>query len=295
MTHAFVRFSACAALLLGVTTVQAQQAARQIDVVVVDRDNNPVTNLTAADFVVRENGVAREIGAVGPGAPPSPVVLLIDNSQAANPAIADLRRALTSFVGSLTTGEPPVPIGLRTFGERPTKLADPTASTAVLRGIEGLFHRPGAGAHMLEAIVETTNDLVKAKADRPALIAFVVESGPEFSQEDRPRVVQALQRANATLWVVVLQAPAGEVLSTTENRERAAVVGDVTIESGGLDFRVLAPQGIPAAFDRLQRLLTSRTRIAYGRPDRLVPPQKLEITVRREGLRVLAPRWTSAR
>jgi hypothetical protein len=126
---------------------------------------------------------------------------------------------------------------------------------------------------------------------RPALVAFVAEAGAEFSQTDRPRVARALQRAGATLWVVVLQAPAGGLLTTTENRERAAVIGDGTVESGGLNLQVLSAQGVPAAFERLAKLLTSRVRVTYARPDALVPPKELEVTVRREGVRVLAPRW----
>jgi hypothetical protein len=300
MTRSSIRLAACAAVC-GVaaaaagTSTYAQRVPQQADVIVVDRNNNPVTDLTVGDFIVREDGVAREVSAVGAGGPPSPVVLLIDNSQAAEPAIADLRKGLTSFVTALGAGESPVQIGLRTFGERPTKVADPTTGSVVQLGIDRLFHRAGAGAHMLEAIVETTNDLVKAGAVRPAIVAFVVESGPEFSQDDRPRVAQALQRAGATLWVVVLQARSGALVNTPENRERSAVIGDGTVESGGLNIPVLSPQGITQAFERIRTLFASRVRITYARPDTLVPPETLEITTRREGLRVLAPRWTGGR
>jgi hypothetical protein len=297
MTRSLVRFAACAvscsvAAAAGVMSADAQRGPQQTDVIVVDRDNNPVTNLTVRDIIVREDGMAREVATVGPGGPPSPVVLLIDTSQAAEPAIADLRKGLTSFVAALTAAGSPVQIGLRTFGDRPTKVNDPTSGAAVQRGIDRLFHQPGTGAHMLATIVETSNDLVKAGAVRPALVAFVAESGPEFSQDSRPRVAQALQRAGATLWVVVLQTPAGGLVDTAENRERAAVIGDGTIESGGLDFRVLSPQGLPPAFDRLRTLFTSRLRITYARPDTLIPPKEREVTTRREDLRVLAPRWT---
>jgi hypothetical protein len=217
------------------------------------------------------------------------VVLLVDNSQAAEPAIAYLRQGLTSFVAALTPDNP-VPIGLRTFGERPTLVALPTTGAVVQREINRLFHRPGAGAHMLQAIVETCDDLIKAGATAPALVAFVVEAGPEFSQEDRLRVRQALRRAGATLWVVVLQASAGGLLSTSENRERAAVIGDGASESGGLNLQVLSPQGIPDAFERMHTLLTSRLTIAYARPETLIQPETLAIATRREDLRVLAPR-----
>ena len=296
MTRSFSRLIACAAVGSVVaaavfTSAHAQRGPQEVDAIIVDRDSNPVTNLTVRDVIVREDGVAREVATVGPGGPPSPVVLLVDTSQAAEPAISHLRTGLTSFVTALTAASSPVQIGLRTLGDRPTKVADPTTGAAAQRGIERLFQQPGTGAHMLDTIVETCNDLVKAKAVRPALVAFVVEAGPEFSQNDRPRVAQALQRAGATLWVVVLQAPAGAILNTDENRERAAVIGDGAVQSGGLNFQVLSPQGIPGAFERLQKLFTSRVRITYARPESLIPPTELEITTRRDDLRVLAPRW----
>ncbi len=287
--------TAVCALVAAAAVASAQRGPQQVEVLVLDRDDNPVKGLTVADFVVREDGQAREIAAVEPAPPPSPIVLLVDNSQAADPAIADLRKGLTGFIAGLTGPDSPVRVGLWTFGERPTKITDPTVGGAAQRGVDSLFHRPNTGAHLLEAIGDVTRDLVKLGAVRPAIVAFVAESGPEFSQEDRPRVAQALQRAGATLWAVVLQAPAGGLVTTTENRERAAVIGDGTGDSGGLTIRVLSPQGIPGAFDRLQRLFTARTRISYGRPEKLIPPKTLEITTRREGLKVVAPEWAVGR
>jgi hypothetical protein len=296
MTTQTTRLLTCAALWAAATVVMPAQSQRsprqqQTDVIVVDRNNSAVTNLTMDDFVVREDGVAREVISVGPGQPPSPIVLLVDNSQASEPTILDLRKGLTGFVDAIAASDSAVQIGLRTFGERPTKVSDPTTAALVRLGIERIFHRSGTGAHMLEAIVETSNDLAKSGAVAPAIVVFVVEAGPEFSQDDRPRVAEALKRAGATLWVVALQARAGALVSSTEARERAAVIGDGTVESGGLSLPVLSSQSIPQAFERLHALFTSRQRITYGRPDTLIPPETLEITTRREDLRVLAPRW----
>jgi hypothetical protein len=296
MTTRTTRLLTCAALWAATIVVipaQSQRSPRQhqTDVIVVDRNNNPVTNLTLDDFVVREDGVAREVISVEPGGPPSPIVLLVDDSQASEPSILDLRKGLADFVDAVAASDSPVQIGLRTFGERPTKVFDPTTAAAVKPGVERIFQRAGAGAHMLEAIVETCTDLSKAGAVAPAIVVFVVEAGPEFSQDDRPHVAAALERAGATLWVVALQARGGAIVNTPEARERAAVIGDGTIESGGLSLPILSTQSIPAAFERIHRLFTSRQRITYGRPDTLIPPKTLEVTTRRDDLRVLAPRW----
>jgi hypothetical protein len=270
----------------------AQPGPRRAEVVVVDRSNAPAGGLTVRDFVVREDGVPREVASVTPAAPPSPIVLLVDNSQAAEPSIAYLRKALSDFVASFAARENPPRLGVWTFGERPTKVVTEATAAVVAREIERLFHRPSTGAHMLQAIVEACADLVKANAGQPALVAFVVESGVEFSQEDHLRVAQALRRAGATLWVVALQSRASALNESLENRERAAVIGDVSVESGGLNLMVLSPQGLPDAFAQLQRILTSRLSIAYARPESLVPPERLEITTTRDDLRVLTPRWT---
>ena len=112
----------------------AGQAARQqqLDVIVVDRNQNPVTDLTPAEFVVREDGVAREVISVTAGAPPSPIMLLVDNSQAAEPSLLDIRRGLAAFVDAF--GATSVQIGLKTFGERPTTVAAPTSPAMVRIG-----------------------------------------------------------------------------------------------------------------------------------------------------------------
>ena len=297
MTAHPTRLLACAlaALALGVApplNAQRSPLSQRADVIVLDRADAPVTNLTAADFVVREDGVAREVISVAPGPPPSPIVLLADTSQAVERAIPDLRKGLASFVDGIGTLDPAVQIGLRTFGERPTKVTDPTTAAMVQLGIERLFHRDGTGAYLLQAIVETSGDLAKAGATGAAIVVFVVESGPEFSQDDRMRVATALKRAGASLWVVVLQSRSGG-LGSPEDRERAAVIGDGTIESGGLNLPVLSAQAIPQAFAKVQTYFASRLRITYGRPDTLVPPERLEIAARREDLRVLTPRWTA--
>ena len=287
---------ACAAAALASWPASAQRSPRQqeVDVIVVDRNNDPVRDLTAGDFVVREDGVAREVVRVGPAPPPSPIVLLVDNSQVAEPSILDLRRGLANFVDGMAAAEATVQLGLRTFGERPTKVSDPTSAASVRVGIDRIFSRAGTGAYLLEAIVETCRDLSAAGASHPALVAFVVESGPEFSQDDRQRVAGALKQAGATLWTVVVQARASSLPNTPEARERAAVIGDGTVESGGLNFPILSPQTIPQALARIQALFTARHRITYGRPDTLIPPERLEITARREGFRVLAPRWAAS-
>ena len=74
-------------------------------------------------------------------------------------------------------------------------------------------------------------------------------------------------------------------------RERASVLGDVTRDSGGMNKVVLSAQGVEQGFNTVTALLTSRYLVTYGRPDSLVPPDKIEVTSRRKEVRILAAKW----
>jgi hypothetical protein len=60
-----------------------------------------------ADVILREDGVAREVLQVARATEPMSIAVLIDNSEASSPALADIRRALTSFVCLLYTSPSP--------------------------------------------------------------------------------------------------------------------------------------------------------------------------------------------
>jgi hypothetical protein len=278
--------------LLPATSAQRESRSQDAFATVVDRDGAPVTNLGVDDFVVREDGLVREILRVEPAPPPSPIALLVDTSQAAEPVINDLRKATAAFIEAISRSDQPPLIGLTTFGERPTKLADFTQGPVLDLAIDRIFSRAGTGAYLLEAIMETTAEFGQGAGTRPAIVAFVAEAGPEFSTTQAEQVAEALQRSHATLWTIVLQSRFASGTSP-EIRERARVVTDVATDSGGLNRTVLSRQGIPDAFARIASLLASTYRITYGRPDTLIPPETLEITARREGLRLLAPRWAT--
>ena len=72
--------------------LDAQARERVAFVSVVDRDSGqPVTELSPADVVVREDGVRREVLRVTRASGPMHIAVLVDNSAAAEPAIPDIR------------------------------------------------------------------------------------------------------------------------------------------------------------------------------------------------------------
>ena len=57
-----------------------------------------------------------------------------------------------------------------------------------------------------------------------------------------------------------------------------------TRESGGQRVTLLSPMGLNTALDKLARELLSQYKVVYGRPESLIPPEKIEVSARRPGL-----------
>lgn len=275
-------------------SVNATQQLRQrtIAVSVLGRSDLPVSDLAERDFSIKEDGVQREILRVAPAAPPTHVVLLIDDSSAAASNLRELRSTLNTFTDRLTEEVPAPAVRLTTFGDRPTVVTDfsPTFS-AVSRGIDRLQPRQGAGAMFLDAIIETCRDLRTRRITGATLVAFVAEEGPEFSNARARTVADALRGVGAGLWTVTLQDRDGAGGLSDSGRERAMVIGDVTTESGGRNAVILSDQNLPQAFEKLAQQLFSRYEVTYGRPEAMVPPTKIEVTVRDRSWKVQASKW----
>jgi hypothetical protein len=285
---------AAAAVLASVSTRAevAPQKTKTIYAAITEKTGAPVANLTAADVTVREDGQAREIVSVKPTATPMTVALLIDNSHITQGMTQELRIGMTGFVTSLLKASPDSTMSIATFGDRPTPVRDFTSSVPVLTKDTGrLFPVTGAGSYLLDAIIDATKALKKIDAPRKVIVAFADETGEEFSNQGRQQVFDAVKASGASLWVVVLQG-GGAATETTEGKDRSAVIGDLPRQSGGMTLTILNKQGLVDRLTYLANQLAHQFEITSGRPDQLIPPSKLEVTVSMKNVLVAAPRWT---
>jgi VWFA-related protein len=256
---------------------------RDVFVSALDGKDKPVTDLSAADFIVREDGVTREVLKAVPATDPMQIVLLVDDSQAAEPAIARLREGLTAFVDKLQGhGD----IGLVTIGERPTSVVPATTDTAaVKKAVNRIFARTGSGAYLLDAIVDVSRGLERRHAARPIIVAITME-GAEFSNLHYQTVLKELQASGATLHVIAVGTPASSLAD--EMRNRNIVLAEGTKATGGRRDQVLDPSFLSEAIPRLADELLNQYVVTYGRPDTLIPPEKIQVTVSRPGVTVRA-------
>jgi VWFA-related protein len=261
----------------------SDKRTRDIYVSVVDGSGKAVTDLTAQDFTVREDGVVREVTSAGPATEQLTISMLVDDSQAATEAIQFMRDAIPSFVQRLN-GK--AEIAIATIGERPTNQIDYTTSTDALKKVVGrLFQKSGSGGYLLEGIVEVSRGLQKREPKRPHIVAISTE-GPEFSNRSHQQVLDALYASGASLHVLVLGQPSDS--TTDEMRERNIVIGDGTAKTGGRRDQVLALSGLTDRLNQVADELTNQYVVQYGRPEQLIPPEKVQVTVKRQGLTVRA-------
>ena len=252
---------------------------RDVYVSVVDSKGVAVEGLTAADFTVREDNVSREVVRAVPATEPLDIVLLVDDSQAAMQAIPYLRDGLTRFIDRL---QGKAAIGIVTVGERPTSVAERTTDTAALnKGVSRIFARPGSGAYLLEGLVDVSRGFQKREVARPVIVALTVE-GVEYSNAPYQTVLDELHKSGAALHVLAIGSPAGPV--SEEIRNKNVVVARGTESTGGRREQLLTEMAIPDALGRLAGELLNQYVVSYGRPEALVPPEKLEVSVKKPGL-----------
>ncbi len=291
MTHA-IRALALAALVAFAPVSPQQEPrpsaasdarTRDVYVSVLDSKEAPVTGLTAADFTVKEDGAAREVLRAGPATTPLQVILLVDDSEALTPALQPMREGLTKFVDKMQGhGE----IGIVTVGERATSLVPSTTDVnALKRGITRIFARSGAGAYMLDGIQEVSQGFQKRKAERPVIVALTME-GVEFSNLQYDTVLKSLDAGGAALHVLSIGSPNRSM--SDEWRNLNMVIAEGTKNTGGRRDQVLAISGIPEALLRVADELTNQYVVTYGRPERLIPPEKIQVMVSKPGVTVRA-------
>jgi hypothetical protein len=266
---------------------------QRVFVSVVDKKGIPATGLAVTDFTIREDGRAREVLNVEPATGPLDVALLVDTSATTAGAIPDLRDALKAFADALWANNPDTQIALYSFGERPSLEADSSSSAVNLgRRIDRLFATPGSGAYFIDAVIDAAKSQTKSTSSRRVIVAYVDENGPEFSNRRHDYVYDVVAAAQTSLWAVARQG-FGSSTSTVENRERAMVIGDVTMRSGGRSAMVFDSTGLKTQFTNIATQLLSQFMVTYGRVDSLIPPERLEIKLTNSDLRLASPRWTT--
>ena len=262
----------------------AQAAQKAMYVSVVNEAGTPVKDLDAADFIIREDNVAREVLHVEPALDPMQIAILVDNSTAARNNISHIRTALPSFVGALTDGlaGQKNEVSIIAIGERPTVLADYTTSPAALqKGIDRIWSLRDTGAYLLDAIPEVCQGFKKREATRPVIVALTAE-GPEFSNRQHDQVIEPLKATGTAFNALVIGRPSSSLSS--EARERNMVLDEGPRVTGGARMDILAIEGLAPRLKQLADQLMHQYKVTYARPQSLIPPERFAVATTKPGL-----------
>jgi VWFA-related protein len=263
------------------TYAQAGDRERTLFVSAIDEKGEPVQTLSPDDVVVREDGVRREVLRVSRATEPIDIALLVDNSASAEDSVTHTREALRRFVAKMAAGNQ---IALVALADRPTIFVDYTSDPKRLEsGIGRLFSMSMSGMTLLDAIVEVSRGLARRETPRVAIVP-VINDGVEFTNRYSRDVIEALKTASAPLHAITVGS--FQINGDLAARERAYVLDQGTRDSGGQRVTLLSPMGLNAALDKLARELSSQHKVVYGRPQSLIPPEKLEVTSARRGVTV---------
>jgi VWFA-related protein len=266
-------------LLLTIALLWGDLAFAQVDeriiyASVVNKDGEPVLDLVAKDFIVREDGQPREVLSAVRDTDPLQIALLADNSDRMRSHLMDLRKALGAFADATREG---VQVSLITLAERPTIAVGYTADRAALRkGIDNLFAFP-AGNYLLDGIAETSQGLSKRTMWRSAIVV-ISGSGAEYSYRQYTEVLRFFREGGATLHVLTLGAG-------SNNAGREIVLSRGTAETGGRYENIMAATALELKARQMATEVSNQYRVTYARPQRLVPPKHTEISVRRPDLK----------
>jgi VWFA-related protein len=270
--------------------VFAQVKERVIYTSVVRDKGEPVTGLSARDFIVREDGVSREVLRVAKDDDPMQLALLVDTGVEMRGRVSELRRALSAFINTLRPG---VEVSIFTTAERPTIVVPYTSDRAALqKGVDRIVALE-AGNYMLDAIAEVSQGLAKRPNAR-SVIAIITARGPEYSYRDYSEVLRIV-KANGTpaLHAMMLggaeaqQSIAGLSVDMRGGQrpegngvDLEIVLGRLTKETGGRYEEVLSPSALAFKLQQLSAELSNQYRVVFASPERLVPASKTEITAR---------------
>jgi VWFA-related protein len=256
------------------TTDQQPGASRFVLASVVDTQGQPVLGLTADDFVVEEGGRRCDTLTASPAQ--YPVAIIVDTTHAARPEFIRISAAVRQFVDRLRGRE----IALYTFGERATRVADYTRDTAALhKAADGLFARPDAESHVLDAIIDAAKDLRKREL-AVGLIVVVSAGGNDQSNRTPREVFEPVMASRSIVRVVELRTPraSGRLnnprfrRTITSDREAEAALGLEELLRGLADRTrghytlIYSSSGYSAALDELQRQLAAEVVLEYLAP-----------------------------
>ena len=253
---------------------------------VLDENNQPVMGLQPNDFLVREDQAVREVLRVSQNPTGRQIALLVDTSAYAEGAVRDFRLGLNALIETLYQGNE---ISLISYGGPPRILVEATGSRSRLEaGVGQIFAFASSAAYLLDAMRETAHGFARREAARPVMVVLTTE-GLDHSNADSNVVLRSLEEAGVALYTVVLRENAlnrvgGSPLARWRIERDLALSRGPTL-NGGRRRDLQTSMGTESTMREIATEIRNQYLVVYSRPNMLIPPERIEVNVTRDGMR----------
>jgi hypothetical protein len=242
---------------------------KTILVTVLDKTGAPIKDLTAAEFVVTEDGKRREVTGAELATERLFVSVIVDTSKPPDGDVdrsRDVRTSVAGFVKAIHAVSPSAEIALRSAGGAVSLLQHSTNKTADLEQATGrLVPDLSQATVVIEALSEAARELAETPSPRRAIVTLDFATREDSSVEPSS-VVGDMFRAGASVWAVSVQGPRGR-----NSTIRDSMMNHLTRVTGGVRTTALVPTALESILTNLAACLTSQYVVTYMRPDGSVP------------------------
>ncbi len=208
-----------------------------------------IANLTAADFVVEEDGVPQPVRAFAQGEFPLSLAIGLDRSfSVPSPRLSGIAAALEGFLRRLRPPDEAMLVGIGSETEVLAPLSRDRGPA--LRALARLD--PWGTTPLYDAMLSSV-DAIQSATGRRALV-LVSDGVDRYSDASPATLVDTVRRRDVLVYPVTL------------SRRPPSVFAEVAAVSGGRSFQVRDPRGLPAALDTIANELRAQYLLGYDPP-----------------------------
>jgi VWFA-related protein len=268
-------------------SLSAQAVNRTVYVTVTDSKGAAVTDLTPANFKVKEGGKDREIIKAEPAKALPHIALMVEERLAPD---QQTRVGLFEFVKRINGA---AEISLITVGLRNTTIVPyVTAPNALLKAINELSLNPQPTSNLTEGINDIAKIFEKERPERPVIVV-VGFSGGQAGGASASSILTQLRQSGAMFYAVTYGPPdtanSSNLGTMGDESGREQVLGDGAKQSGGRRTEVVTTAAITKALQQVIDDLAAQYVITYALPAGVKPDRRFGITTDRKGLSLRAP------
>ena len=291
MGHRSLRYSLTAAAFLLAADAGAQTPVFRVEVDVVpvavtvtDGEGRFVTDLTARDFLLFENGVEQEITVFDHARTPVALTVLVDASGSMHRYLDDAKRAAEGLLRILR----PIDVAsVSAFNGRSRLIQEFSADPAALRAALGAI-KAGGATTLYDALYIAVAQMQQFVRRTPAVtrrqVVVVLSDGRDTTSllplED---VLERVRESGAVVYTIRLRPLDPHPARDAHRGADEFVLRQMAETTGGRAFFVSTGRELSGAYARIARELTSQYVLAYTAAPAAERWRRIEVRVKREG------------